>query len=262
MKILSVENNDVFEQICDKCKTTFSYSGDDVYNQTFGCPLCKTKLTPSWKERVHRLDDNHVIHDLTYFSHMKDVMNRVHSCNIGDVVVLAHSRYGDIAFDVCAKDYLIPGTVTLVSQRCVANMKWNKENENNYSKSSIRHWLNHDFLNGFSESIQYMIKSPYWECHDGKDVVFLNDKIAIPSITEMGIDDFLTNGKIEGRRFEKINIRAKFAVTVDGKKASIFCWTRTPCDIITSFSHVFDPFGYSNGKYCIEEYGVPVCFII
>lgn len=263
MEILSVENNDVFEQTCDKCKTTFSYSGKDVHNQTFECPLCKKKLTPLWKERKHQSDDNRMIHDLSHIFHSKDVPKRLYSCNIGDVVSFIHSTYGNIMFDVCAKDYLVPETVTLVSRRCITNARWNKHaNVNNYSKSSIRHWLNHDFLNGFSEGIQYMIKSPYWECHDGKDRIFLNDKITIPSITEMGVDDVFTNGVIEGTRFEKINIHHKFGGTVDGQNASEFCWTRTPCNIVSCCSHVFDVFGQSNGKYCVQELGVPVCFII
>lgn len=178
----------------------------------------------------------------------------------GDTITLHHSTYGNIVFDVCAVNYLVNGTITLVSQKCITNAQWHSSDVNNYSSSAIRTWLNGTFLNGFSEKLRNSIKAANWACHDYTTAKTLTDKVVLPSMTEMGIS--YSYSQAEGTAFAYKNIAGKFNGTVDGKSAASYCWTRTPGSNSASRACYFYSSGGGNGNYCSISCGVPVCFII
>lgn len=256
MNIEKISNTEKFVIHCDRCDTIIRYSAQDT-QKDFRCPVCKQDLEPSW-ENSNKSNESTSSFD----------SDCIHSLNIGDQITVPHILYGNIEFEVVAKDYLLDGTVTLVSKKSITTMsyfeirdEYVKPCSNNYAHSTIRQWLNQSFLSGFPEFIQNAIKIPGWDSYDGRMPTTLCDKIVVPSMTELGFS--YPYAEEEGEKFSYINLESKFGSTVDKRHSSTpLCWTRTLNSDSTNYACCFSENGTVTSQCCVNRHGVPVCFII
>jgi hypothetical protein len=145
---------------------------------------------------------------------------------VADLVTLNYNGNAT-KFRVVHRDYLTKGKIVLLSEDCVSQEKWNANDTNNYSPSTIRTYLNSTVLKGFSQKIQNAITMPDLPCHDNTTAKILNDKIWLPSYTEVGYNgsqyapvegsvfDYY-NGAFDSKRIKKFNNNA------------VYWWLRTP----------------------------------
>lgn len=108
--------------------------------------------------------------------------------NVGDLITL---NYGgnDTNFRVVHKNYLTQDKIVLLTENCAFKKEWNTASSNNYPTSTIREYINSTVLNGFSQKIQNAITTPDLPCHNYITAKTINDKIWLPSYTEMGYPD-------------------------------------------------------------------------
>lgn len=146
--------------------------------------------------------------------------------SVGDLVTLNYNGNAT-KFRVVHRDYLTKGKIVLQSEDCVSTEEWNANGKNNYSTSTIRTYLNSTALKGFSQKIQNAITTPNLSCHDNTDEKILNDKIWLPSYTEVGdttgeyspVEGSVFNyyvGAVNSKRIKKFNNKA------------VYWWLRTP----------------------------------
>lgn len=104
---------------------------------------------------------------------------------VGDTVQLTYGG-AKRSFIVARKDYMTQNKIVLISTDILENNVWDAGGKNNYSSSTLRTYLNSTMLKKFSAEIQAaMVTSPV-PCHNGNKATTCNDKIWIPSCTEVG----------------------------------------------------------------------------
>ena len=135
--------------------------------------------------------------------------------NVGDLVTLTYNGSAT-KFRVVHKNYLTQNKIVLLAEDCAFNKEWYTETLNYYSTSTIRTYLNSAVLKRFSAKIQNAITTPDLSCHDKTTAKTLNDKIWLPSHTEMGyatsqyapvegsVFDYY-NGASNDKRIKKLN---------------------------------------------------------
>lgn len=146
--------------------------------------------------------------------------------NVGDLVTLTYNGSAT-KFRVVHKEYLTQNKIVLLAEDCAFKKEWYTKTKNYYSTSTIRTYLNSTVLKGFSAKIQNAITTPDLSCHDYTTAKTLNDKIWLPSYTEMGYATY-EYAPVEGSVFDYYN------GVGDGKKIKKFnnnvvgWWLRTP----------------------------------
>ena len=145
--------------------------------------------------------------------------------NVGDIVTLPMSDYGNIEFEVVGKNVDGNNTITLVTKNILENTVWSNSGLNNYSTSDIRTYLNGTILNKFDSSIQDVIKATSKICHDGTSEITLTDKLWLLSYTEVGYSGSSV-AAVEGTHYEYYSSDEKRTKIFNG--SATFWWLRTP----------------------------------
>ena len=178
--------------------------------------------------------------------------------NVGDIVTLKYNGT-NTSFRVVRKSN---NKITLLSEKLVTSQVWNSNGRNNYTTSSIRSYLNSTVLSGFSQAIQSAIIAPALSCHDYTTAKTVNDKIWLPSFTEMGYPSN-SYAPVEGSAFEYFadNNNSKRIKSYSNGSNS-WWWLRTP---YTSGSSGAWGVSGDGGQYYLGvagSYGVAFAFLI
>lgn len=174
--------------------------------------------------------------------------------DVADLVTLNYNGNAT-KFRVVHKDYLTKGRIVLLSEDCVSQEKWNANNTNNYSSSTIRTYLNSTVLKGFSQKIKNAITMPDLPCHDNSTPKTLNDKIWLPSYTEVGY----TAGQyspVEGSVFDYYNGATNSKRIKKFNNNAVYWWLRTPYTSGTANAWYVDRGGSADGSSVPNSYGV------
>lgn len=146
--------------------------------------------------------------------------------NVGDLVTLTYNGSAT-KFRVVHKNYLTQNKIVLLAEDCAFNKEWYTETLNYYSISTIRTYLNSTALKRFSAKIQNAITTPDLSCHDQGTAKTLNDKIWLPSHTEMGYATS-QNALVEGSVFDYYNGASGDKRIKKINNNTTYWWLRTP----------------------------------
>ena len=180
--------------------------------------------------------------------------------SIGDLVTLNYNGNAT-KFRVVHRDYLTKGKIVLQSEDCVSQEKWNTNYSNNYSSSAIRTYLNSTALKGFSQKIQNAITTPDLLCHDYRAAKILNDKIWLPSYTEVGYNAS-QYAPVEGSVFSYYIGDRNSERVKKLNNAAISWWLRTPIDDSTERAYLVKSDGGCNDYGVKTALGVAFAFEI
>lgn len=174
--------------------------------------------------------------------------------NVGDLITL---NYGGNAtnFRVVHKNYLTQNKIVLLTEDCAFAKKWNTTNNNDYSTSTIREYLNSTVLSGFSQKIQNAITAPNLQCHDNGTEKILNDKIWLPSHREMNFHD-IQYAPVEGSVFNYYIIDGDSKRIKKFNNNSVAWWMRTPETNLATDAWYVSSGGSSDSYRVTTNYGV------
>lgn len=163
-------------------------------------------------------------------------------------------------FRVIAKDYFTKGKITLISENILLDsVQWHNSNVNNYETSDVRALVNNEILRKFSSEIQNAIVVSPVPCHNYKTAVTCNDKIWLPSRTELGLG---TTDIREGEKFNHFNSDLSRIKYFDG--SAMRYWTRSPDSYSVEYVGAITEEGksYSGSYKPTIYYGLVICFEI
>lgn len=187
----------------------------------------------------------------------EDIIVAGNGSTVFDIADLVTLNYNGNAtkFRVVHKDYLTKGRIVLLSEDCVSKEKWDENGSRNYSISTIRTYLNSTVLKGFSQKIQNAITTPDLLCHDNTTPKTLNDKIWLPSYTEMG---YVTrqNAPVEGSVFDYYKGDTGSKRIKKFNNNAVNWWLRTPDTEYTSLEWAVDIYGSADSLNIKSSYGV------
>lgn len=144
--------------------------------------------------------------------------------SVGDTATLSMDGYGEVLFNVVGKNHDGENTITLVTKNVLEIIVWDAD-DNNYSSSNIRTYLNETILGKFNSTIQNIIKAVPKECHDRDTAVTCTDKVWLLSYTEVGFSGS-SNTSVEGTNYGFWANNASRVKTHNG--AAAMWWLRTP----------------------------------
>lgn len=178
--------------------------------------------------------------------------------NVNDVVTLKYNG-SNTSFRVVSKS---SDKITLLSEKLVSSQVWSSSGRNYYTTSNIRSYLNSTVLKGFSQAIQSAIATTTVSCHDYTTDKTVNDKIWLPSFTQMG---FPSNGYApeEGTVFEYFNGADNLKrIKSYSNGANSWWWLRTPYTDYSSYAWDVNSDGSQDSSYVASSGGVAFAFQI
>ena len=162
--------------------------------------------------------------------------NSTATTNIYQIIDMNHDNTNN-TFDLMSK-YTVKDNVTF------------GQNQYYNNASSPRVWLNGDYYNGFSTDIKNHMQTMAVAWNN----TTLNDKVKLPSVTELGFAGASTSWNIEGAPYY-INLNPRKVIA----NIQPYCWTRTTLLYAANYLWAMQTSGL-NGLYYYNTSGIVSVF--
>ena len=163
---------------------------------------------------------------------------------VGDVVAINHKEFGQIEFQVVGKNIDGADTITLISKDCVMMRKFDTDTQI-YRESSIRKYLNEEFLHGLeiADCIIPVEKKTLSDSQHAR-LVKSEDYVWLPSRDELSLEEMIAKNLYENNRYPLFTHSSDRIKKFEGEPVAYLTRTALYDNGTKSFANV-----YGKGTY-------------